>query len=275
MSPLFSRFCPRPCPPVLVTLVFAFFLALLPGGAAWPQDFYPGHDIEVLRGELRIDMEPIYGGFIDPEYPLREETLHRRALEEAAMFYSAMIYGWSFYYDIGERARGIEEHFELLPLGSIPWGDRGLRATDSEVRDQQFCLWTDYRLDESQKRRVALWRAGGTRRVQGLGRGPLGMPLAGEPPETEAPAGAGTGAPGADPAVAGRSWLDYRREALEDAARTAIRAMLRGSERNRPKEARGRIALAAFPVTGIVSGRWQVSAKFRLELTERTPFAAY
>jgi hypothetical protein len=243
-------------------LVSAFSLVLLPGRGARSQDFYPGHDVEVLRGEIGMDLEPIYGGFIDPEYPLAEEGLRRRALEEAAMFYSAMIYGWSFDYDVGERARGIEERFDLIPLGQIPWGDGGLRATDAGIRDRRFCLWTDYRPDESQKRRLALWRAGGMRPVQGLGRGPPGTPL---------PAGDGEAARGEE----NRGWLDYRREGLEDAARAAVRAMLRGSERNRPKEARGRIALAAFPVFGIDSGRWLVSARFRVELTELVPFAAY
>ncbi|MDR1444853.1 MAG: hypothetical protein LBI94_08240, partial [Treponema sp.] len=152
---------------------------LLPWGAG-AEVFYPGSDIEVLRGELQIDIEPIYGGFVDPEYPLETETLYRRALEEAALFYSAMIYGWSFQYDLGERARGIEENFELNPLGRISWGDQGLRATDSEMRDQKFCLWTDYRLDENQQRRVAMWRAGRMRSVQAQGRGPLGVLEPGE-----------------------------------------------------------------------------------------------
>jgi hypothetical protein len=239
--------------PILRAAVLsAFVLAGTPAGA---ENFYPGHDLEVLRGELQIDMEPIYGGFIDPEYPLQTETLRRRALEEAAALYSAMIYGWSFQYEVGERARGIEEDFRLSPLGLIPWGDAGLHATDGEIRDQKFCLWTDYRLDENQARRVALWRAGRTRSVQALGRGPAGTPAA--------------------PEAGSRLWLDYRREGLEDAARAAVQAVLRGDERNRPKEARGFIALAAFPVYGVDSGRWMVSARFRVDITEIIPFAAY
>jgi hypothetical protein len=239
-----------------MALLPLFFLLFIPGPAG-AQDFYPGHDIEVLRGEVRIDVEPIYGGFIDKEYPLPAEALRRRALEEAAMHYSAMIYGWSFYYDIGEKARGIEEKLELSPLGLIPWGDPRLRATDVELRDQKLCLWTDYRLDENQRRMAALWRAGKMRSVQGRGMGPLGMPLLDEAAE------------------GGNPWLDYKRQGLEDAARAAIRAMLRGSERNRPKEARGFIALAGFPIYGIDAGRWTAFARFRVDTVEIVPFAAY
>ncbi|GHV13395.1 hypothetical protein FACS189491_08300 [Spirochaetia bacterium] len=209
----------------------------------YAQDFYPGHDVEILRGEVRIDNE---------KYPLDTETLHRRALEEAAIFYSAMIYGWSFHYDIGERARGLAEEFELTPLGNIPWGDPGLFATDVQLRDMQLYLWTDYRMTDAQKRRTAMWRAGGMRNVQAIG---YGGPLGGMTENGD--------------------WMSIRQAALEDAARAAIRGILRQEERNRPKGVSGFISLAAFPAYRIDGDRWAVSARFRFQVTEIVPFAAY
>jgi hypothetical protein len=220
-------------------------------GSVWAQDFYPGHDVEVLRGEVSIEMEPVYGLYVDEHYPLDAETLRRRALEEAAMFYSAMIYGWSFHYDIGEKARGIPEEFELVPLGTIPWGDPGLFATDVEFRDMKLFLWTDYRLADAQKRRVNTWRAGTVQGIQGIGYGPLGGP-----PDAQ-------------------GWLDIKKAALEDAARASVRAMLRQRERNRPKEVTGLISLAAFPRYWMEGGHWATSGRFRIEVTEIIPFAAY
>jgi hypothetical protein len=70
-------------------------------------------------------------------------------------------------------------------------------------------------------------------------------------------------------------WLQLKKTALEDAARAALRAMLRGSERNRPKEVIGFISLASFPRYYIDSGRWAASARFRVQITEIIPFAAY
>jgi hypothetical protein len=70
-------------------------------------------------------------------------------------------------------------------------------------------------------------------------------------------------------------WVGIKRTALEDAARAGIRAMLRGMERNRPKEALGYIALAEFPVYWVEAGRWMVRARFRVELAGLQPFAAY
>jgi hypothetical protein len=206
---------------------------------------------ELLRGEVRIELEPVYGAYVEDEYPLEPDTARRRALEEAAMFYSAMIYGWSFHYDIGERARNFPENFELAPLGTIAFGDPGLRATDAELKDMRFRLWTDYRLTEAQQRRMTMWRSGTVRGAQAVGYGPLGGPAG----------------------VSG--WMDIKRAGLEDAARAAVRAMLRGSERNRPREASGFISLASFPNYFMDSGRWAVSARFRVEITEILPFAAY
>jgi hypothetical protein len=224
-------------------LLLAGFIALsIPGPLAAQ---------EALRGEVRVDLEPVYGAYVDVEYPLSTETARRRALEEAALFYSAMIYGWSFRYDIGERARGIAEEFELEARGTIPFGDPGLQATDARIEDRRLCLWTDYRLTGAQKRRVEAWKTGTIRSAQALGRGPLGGP------------------------AESSGWIEIKKTALEDAARAAVRAMLRGSERNRPKEARGFISLAAFPRYFMDEGRWAVSARFRVEVTEILPFAAY
>jgi hypothetical protein len=206
---------------------------------------------EVLRGEVRIELEPVNGFYIEEKYPPDADTIRRRALEEASMFFSAMIYGWSFYYDIGERARGIAEEFELTPQGGIPWGDPGLRATDARLDNMRFLLWTDYRLTEAQRRRMFMWRSGTVRNAQAMGYGPLGGP------------------------VESGDWMAIKRAGLEDAARAAVRSMLRGSERNRPKEARGYISLASFPSYFMDNGRWAVNARFRVEIAEITSFAAY
>jgi hypothetical protein len=210
---------------------------------------------DVLRGEVFIEMEPIYGAFVDPEYPLDNQTAGRRAMEEAALFYSAMIYGWSFHYEVGEKARRIPEKLELVPAASIPSGDPGLRATDLEIKDMQLRLWTDYHMSEAQQRRVQVWRKGSIRGAQALGYCP---PLS-----------------SAEGSEAGTVWLEVRKAALEDAARAALRVMLRGSERNRPKEAKGFISLAAFPRYYMDTGGWTASVRFYVDIVEIVPFAVY
>jgi len=221
-----------------------------------------GYAQDVLRGQVKIDLMPIYGAYIDKDYPLEKETAYQRALEEAALFFSAQIYGWSFHYDVGERARGIDEVFELSPLGEIRWGDPGLRVTEAHFENWDFrstshelanvlTVWMDYRPTEPQRRRLDMWKLGTTRTAQAIGYGPLGGP--------------------AD----NSDWITIKKYTLEQSARTAVRAMLQGSERNRPKEATGFISLQTFPSYWMDSGRWAAQARFRVDIKEIIPFSAY
>ena len=209
------------------------------------------HPQEVLRGEVMVELEPVYGFYIDEKYPLDTDDAYRRALEEAAMFFSASIYGWSFEYDVGERARGIDEIFELTPLGEIQWGDPGLKVTQADFRNMRLWVWMDYRLNESQIRRVRAWRSGTIRTAQAVGFGPLGLP------------------------ERVSDWLQIKKLAMEDAARAAVRGILQGNERNRPKEARGFICLQSFPMYWLDASRWACSARFYVEIREIVPFSAY
>ena len=209
-----------------------------------------------------MELEPVYGGYVDEEYPLNKDSAYRRALEEAAMFFSAQIYGWSFYYDVGERARGIAEEFELSPLGEIRWGDPGLFVTHAHFENREFraashqmaaflSVWVDYRPTDAQRRRLEMWNMGNVKTAQAIGHGPLGGP------------------------VEISDWLSIKKATLEDSARAAVRAMLQGSERNRPKEARGFISLESFPAFWMDAGRWAARARFKIEIKEIIPFAAY
>ncbi|MFQ3548076.1 MAG: hypothetical protein SNJ56_07030, partial [Termitinemataceae bacterium] len=226
-----------------VTLLVAILLLLVAPVSAFAQ--------MVLRGQVRVDLEPVYIHYVDVPYPLDTNTAHRHALEEVALYFGAMIYGWTFDYDIGERARKIPEVFELQSLGSIPFGDPKLVVTDAKLENSYLFVWVDYRPDETQQRRLAQWRSGTLIKTRGQGEGPLAGPIA--VPRSESPL-ANT--------LQQSSWMDGKRAALEDAARAAVRATLRGTERNRPKQSRGRIALAEFPRYWVDSGRWQCSAAF-------------
>jgi len=216
--------------------------------------FAQGHEqwqySDVIRGEVVIDYEPIYAGHIDEEYPLSAKAAGKRALEEMVLFFSAMIYGWSFNYEVGEMARNIAEHLELEPCGEIKWGDPALRVTETEIRDMNLRVWADYYLNDSQQKRIQVWRTGMIRNAQATGYGPSYL--------DEYP-----------------GWIAVKKTALEDSARAALRAALRGSERNRPKEVTGFISLASFPRYYIDSGRWSVFARFRVQITNIIPFAAY
>ena len=196
---------------------------------------------EVLRGEVKIELEQIRGFLVEETRALSPAEARMAALEEAARYFGAMIYGWSFYYEVGERARNIEEKLELVPLGTISTNDPRLETTDVQFNGPILYLWADYRPETTQYHRMAKWKAGSVRTAQGYGL----------------------------------SSLENKYAALEDAARAAIRAILQGSERNRPKEASGYISLAAFPQYRLDRGQWAASGRFRVEIIEIQPFATY
>ena len=231
------------------TFVFMvlFFSLFFPGNTAFANE---GVHPYVLRGIIYVDLEPIFAGHVDEEYPLDVPTAALRALQEVALLYSAMIYGWAFHYEVGERARGIQEVLELNPVAIIPFGDPGLRVTDTDLRGSQLWVWTDFHLTPAQQSRLQAWRMGTIRNAQAVGFGPAFL--------EENP-----------------GWLAVKNSALEDAARVALRTMLRGSERNRPREVTGFISLASFPRFFIDSGRWAASARFRVRIMEIVPFSVH
>ncbi|MDR2517623.1 MAG: hypothetical protein LBC88_09630 [Spirochaetaceae bacterium] len=207
---------------------------------------------EVLRGRIDIDMEPVYALSPEAPYPLDAETARRRALEEAALNFAAMIYGWDFSYEAGEKERGLAENLDMERRGAVVFGDGRLRVTDADLDGAHFSVWADYRMSAAQLRRMEQWRAGQNRIIQGTGRADFG--------------GRGGGSD---------AWIRGKTAALEDAARAAIRAMLRGTERNRPRRVRGRIALAEFPRFYFERGAWAVAARFHVEQIEVEPFPVY
>jgi hypothetical protein len=229
-------------------LSFCLLLSLF--FSVYAQGTERGQHPQIIRGEVFIDLEPIYSGHVDEEYPLSIATAGRRALEESALFFSAMIHGWSFSYDIGERARRIDEILELKPEGTIQFGDPALVVTDTEIKDMQLRVWADYHLSEAAQKRLQVWRTGMIRNAQAIGYAPSYL--------EEYP-----------------GWIAIKKLALEDSARVALRSILRGSERNRPKQAAGFISLTSFPRYYFDGGRLAVFARFRVQITEIIPFAVY
>jgi hypothetical protein len=196
-----------------------------------------------LRAYVRVDRESV--AVPGPEYPLSDESVRRLALLEAAGQFAGMIYGWDFAYDVGDGARGIAEAFEAAPRGAVAFGDPRLAVVSAEADGGRLLVWMEYTPDAAQARRLETWSAADARIAQAEGYAPLAD---------------GDGAKDA---------------ALRDAARAALRALLRAREQNRPKEARGSYALAAAPRYWVDAGRWAVSARFRFVLDEIVPFTVY
>jgi hypothetical protein len=212
---------------------------------------YPLAAQDVLRGQVRVDTEPAYMAWLGQALPADDQSFYELALEETALSFSAMIYGWSFDYEPGDRARGLAENLNLQALGSIQT-DAPRLSVDSAKRDGlDFSMWSDYKLNTTQRNRIKSWNAAGSIEIQAEGQGAL------------------TGNAG------NTARVHVKAAALEDAARAAIRARLKTVESNRPRRVKGKIALAGFPICGIENGKWAVKARFRLVLDKAAPYVLY
>jgi len=200
---------------------------------------------EVLQGRFVVDLEPVAAMEPGVPYPLDQQTAARRIFEEAAVDFAAMIYGWSFLYEPGDKTRQIEEFFELKPLGTILWGDSRMTALDTYSEGSKLYVWAEYRPDEIQRRYLAAGREGSAKNAQGTGSAPVYL------------------------GVRGKS------DALEDSAREALRGILRGSERNKPKEARGTLVLSEIPRFWVDAGYFYCAARFRVIVKEVVPFKVF
>ena len=193
---------------------------------------------EILRGRFDVELEPVSATRPGDPYPLDEAAAHGRALAEASGVFAAMIYGWEFEYSFGDRSRRIQERFEAEPLGAILYGDPRLTVTDALEERSVLQIWAEYRLDQAQSRAYSVVREGAARPSQGIGSAP----------QADGPEG--------------------KAAALRDAAREAVRSVLAGSERNRPKEAFGTATLLDVPRYWIAAGRYQCAARFRVTVKD-------
>jgi hypothetical protein len=208
-----------------------------------------GYAQNVLRGMVTADTEPVWKAQPGEEssgqmgdYPLSWHDARLAALSGAIGFFSGMIYGWEFEYEVGEKARNVEETFDWTPLGDLSSGDARMTA-DRSVREGSILrLWADYEMDAAQTARRGTWLGGQLRVINARGRASLN---------------------------------EDEQNSVRDAARQAVRSLIRGSERERPKMVCGRIALAEFPAVTLMDGEWSASAKFFIEIREIQKYKGY
>jgi hypothetical protein len=191
-----------------------------------------------------VELEPMVR--IDPEeYPIPLDTAARKLLEEARQLFSGMIYGWSFTYTPGDRARRVEESFALAPLAEIPTGSPRLLVRETEVEDSKLWARISYALDADESMRRSAWESN--------------------------TAALSTGQGGADVILGPAA----KRASLNDAIRDAIRLSLDTRYLNKPREITGEVVLWDDPRTIVHSGRYTTTAKVKLVVRELIPYRIF
>ena len=197
----------------------------------------------MLRGEFWADLEPVAKAG-DP-WPVPPEEAGRRLLAEAAWAFSGTVYGFEFSYTPYDKARGLEERFELESLGSI--GPESLTPAGAARSKSGYELraFVEFRPDEAQARLMGSYLLDPWKGAQGLGKADI---LGG---------------------------VEARATAYREALREAARAYLRDIVPNKPRLVRGRIAFERLPPLSLVDGYYVVRARARIMPLEVIPYSAY
>ena len=191
-----------------------------------------------------IELEPLVRIGPGP-YPIPVDAAEKTLLETGRVLLSAMVYGWDFSYEPGDKARGVQERFVLTPLAQVPWGSPRLRVVETEVSETRLWARISYALDEEESRRRAAWESGTA--DLSTGQGTAGLQL---------------GDPG-------------RTASLESAVRDAIRRSLDTRYVNKPRQITGEVVLWTDPTVLVRSGAYLTTATVKLLVRELIPYRIF
>jgi len=205
---------------------------------------WPAHAREQqLTLSLWSELEPMVAE--GEEYPVSEETAARRLLEEARLYLSAMIFGYRFTYIPKDRARALDDHFDLTPVAEIPWGDPSLRIVYVERREDRLVAKVSYDLQAYQTDRRRAW-------------GSNAIPVAGGLAEQSALGGQAA-----------------RLAAFQEAVKQAVRDYARTRYPSKPREIAGDVLLWEEPCTVISRGAYNTRVTVKLRVEEITPYRVF
>lgn len=203
--------------------------------------FFPEDEPHDIFGDTGFDVPEI----IDNAEELTKEKL-KELLEEAAFVYSGMLYGFDFIYVPGDMKRGVKESFTLTPIAGIVWGDNALSVGKVRQADEKVFVNLIYRCEERHINWLDYWNTGN-------------LTVIGASAFTKLPERTAIG----------------RKDAVEEAAKLAIRTFMQGRIHNKPKEISGSFVFAEPPRMRYEAGLYNASIKIKLDVKEVENYSIY
>lgn len=168
-----------------------------------------------------------------------------RIRQIAPFLISGMVYGWEFVYTPSDKARNVEEYFELKEIQPLTPEVEKITYAYPWVEDNKLNCWCEYTRTESQIQNYYLWNSIQHPVIHGRGEGKLEL------------------------------GFDGIRDASEDALKNAVREYFRKIVKNKPKEIRGSVLVRDIPTIGIKSGHYIINLDFFLECDRILEYKTY
>lgn len=190
-------------------------------------DAYPGLE----------DAQDVSSGIYD--YPIK-------SIRELGPFLiTGMVYGWKFVYTPSDKARGVEEYFELTEIQSLDPAKDMIHYASPWIQDNKLNCWCEFTRDEFQVRTYYLWSSIQNPTIHGRGYGDL------------------------------TKGFDGLKDAANDAVKNAVREYFRTKYKNKPKEITGSVLIRELPIIGISAGRYVINLDFFMECGKITEYKVY
>ena len=171
-------------------------------------------------------------------YPI--EQLH----QIAPFILGGMIYGWDFVYTPMDKARGVEEYFEITEIQPLTLQDK-ITYSSPWLQNNKLNCWCEFTRNEFQIQNYYLWSSIQNPTIQGLGYGSVYLGFQGI------------------------------KEAAKDAVKQAVREHYRTLIKNKPQEITGSVLIKKMPTMGIDAGRYMIKLDFFLEYGRIKEYTEY
>ena len=217
---------------LLIVLLFNSLLSLFAQSPSF---------LEKIRIQLWADLDvyPEYASAVDENqgkngiftYPINQIK------DTAPFLINGMLYGWEFIYTPSDKARGVEEYFELIEIqpSSLIENQIVYSSPLVEIEKNQFSCWCEYVRTKTQIQNYKMWSTITNPVIRARGYGPVDQGFEGI------------------------------KLAAQDAIKTAVREYYRGKIKNKPKEITGSVLIRSEPLLGIDAGRYAINLDFFLE----------
>lgn len=196
----------------------------------------------VLNEVFWVELEPLV---LSGEGPLRRDEAILLVLEEARFVFSAMIYGFTFSYTPSDRARRVEEEFELDLYYQIPLGDPQLFVQQTHREGSRLLVRLRYGLQDFQESWYQGLQSNLFRAAGGLGEASY------------------------------FDGVEEKKTAIIDGVKNAVREHARTRIGSKPQNIRGMAALDGAPRISIESGRYRARCNVKLRIDEVRPYRAF